>query len=236
MLLKFQHNEKVFYNENFFVKFVASKNNEPVANCDRFKTMDKTMESNLIQQSYIQDRIIVIRDVQVMIDRDLAELYGVETKRLNEQVKRNVERFPKDFMFQLSGEEKAELVTNCDRFNTLKHSTATPYAFTEQGVAMLSSILKSKTAVDVNIKIMRAFVSMRHFIQNNARVFAEIDNIKQHLLESNIHHKENDKKISELFDLMANIKLKTRRAFSFRDKYLMRIPSLNHLSHRQETL
>lgn len=99
-----------------------------------------------------------------MIDRDLAELYGVETKRLNEAVKRNIERFPERFRFQLTKEEMAELVANCDRFNSLKHSTVRSYAFTEQGVAMLSTVLRSETAIRVSIRIMDAFVAMRRFM------------------------------------------------------------------------
>ncbi|MBR2196366.1 MAG: ORF6N domain-containing protein [Salinivirgaceae bacterium] len=143
----------------------------------------------------IQNKILVIRNQQVMIDRDIAELYGVETKRLNEQVKRNIERFPADFMFALNKAEKDELVANCDRFNTLKHSTVMPNAFTEQGVAMLSSVLKSQTAVDVNIKIMRAFVAMRKFLLNNAQIFQRLDSLEMHRIES-------DKRIDELFDRM----------------------------------
>jgi len=91
----------------------------------------------------IEDRIFCIRGVNVMIDRDLAEIYGVKTKRLNEQVKRNIERFPERYMFQLSDNEILKLVANCDRFNKLKHSTSNPYAFTEQGVSMLASVLNS---------------------------------------------------------------------------------------------
>ena len=101
---------------------------------------------------------------KVMLDRDLAELYEVPTKRLNEQVKRNIKRFPDDFMFQLTSEEKNELVANCDRFKTLKHSTVNPYAFTEQGVAMLSSVLNSDRAIQVNIQIMRTFTQMRQMM------------------------------------------------------------------------
>jgi len=109
----------------------------------------------------IKSKIFTIRGIQVMIDRDLAELYGVETKVFNQAVKRNSARFPQDFMFQLNDVEKNELVTNCDRFKTLKHSTSNPYVFTEHGVAMLSSILNSDTAIEVNILIMRAFVLIR---------------------------------------------------------------------------
>ena len=90
-----------------------------------------------------------------MIDRDLAELYGVETRVLNQAVKRNMERIPERFRFQLTKEEMAELVTNCDRFNSLKHSTVRSYAFTEQGVAMLSTVLRSETVIRVSIRIQQ---------------------------------------------------------------------------------
>ena len=154
-------------------------------------------EIKVYDNAEIQNRILVLRNQQVMIDRDLAELYGVDTKRLNEQVKRNIERFPANFMFQLEDKEKAELVAICDRFTTLKHSSSNPYAFTEQGVAMLSAVLKSETAVKMSIQIMNAFVEMRHFLQNNSRLFEEIVNIK-------VHQKQSDRKIDQLFDLMDN--------------------------------
>ena len=102
------------------------------------------MKDEMIIQNNIESKILSLRGKQVMIDRDLAELYGVETKRLNEQVKRNIERFPAEFCFQLTATEKAELVANCDRFNPLKHSTTEPYAFTEHGVTMLAAVLKSE--------------------------------------------------------------------------------------------
>ena len=160
------------------------------------------MQSNELQTINIENKILVIRGQQVMLDRDLAELYGVETKRLNEQVKRNKERFPEDFMFVLNRTEKDEVVANCDHLHVLKFSPSLPYAFTEQGVAMLSSVLKSTKAVEVNIQIMRAFVAMRHFLHNNAQVFTEINTIKNQLLEVNIHQKESDRRIDELFDCM----------------------------------
>lgn len=105
------------------------------------------MKNEMIIQNNIESKILSLRGKQVMIDRDLAELYGVETKRLNEQVKRNIERFPAEFCFQLTATEKAELVANCDRFNPLKHSTTEPYAFTEHGVTMLAAVLKSETVL-----------------------------------------------------------------------------------------
>ena len=130
-------------------------------------------------------------------------------------VKRNIERFPEDFMFALDKAEKDELVTNCDRFKTMKHSSVMPYAFTEQGVAMLSSVLKSPTAVEVNIQIMRAFVAMRHFLQNNAKVFSEINTIKKQLSDTNVHQKETDKKVEELFDLIDKYNVKDTQGIFF---------------------
>ena len=124
--------------------------------------------SLIISEQIIQNKIYAIRGFQIMLDRDLAELYEVPTKRLNEQVKRNMERFPKDFMFQLTEIEKNELVAKCDHLKSLKFSYQNPYVFTEQGVATLSGVLKSKKAAEVNIHIIRAFVAMRKFISSNA--------------------------------------------------------------------
>mgnify|MGYP003292364410 CR=1 FL=1 len=163
----------------------------------------------------IKERILTVRNQQVMIDRDLAELYGVETKRLNEQVKRNIERFPANFMFQLNENEKEELVAICDRFAALKHSSYNPYAFTEQGVAMLSAVLKSETAVKTSIMIMDAFVSMRHFLLANERIFVELDFLKKHFIETAIHQKESDKKIDELFTLMDKYRIEEKQGIFF---------------------
>ena len=141
----------------------------------------------------IENRILTLRGKQVMIDRDLAELYGVETKRLNERVKRNVERFPEHFRFQLSNQEKDELVANCDRFRGLKHSSVNPFAFTEQGVAMLSAVLKSDTAIYTSIRIIDAFVAMRNFLMNNASIFQRIDRIEMKQLKT-------DEKVDAILD------------------------------------
>ena len=112
----------------------------------------------------INNKIHVIRNQKVMLDFDLALLYQIETKVLKQAVRRNIERFPEDFMFQLTRKEKDELVTNCDRLNNLKHSVVFPYVFTQEGVAMLSGVLNSKRAIAVNIQIMRAFVKIKEFI------------------------------------------------------------------------
>ncbi|MDD3004266.1 ORF6N domain-containing protein [Flavobacterium sp.] len=122
------------------------------------------MENELLK---IENHIFTFRGLQVMLDRDLATMYHVETKVLNQAVKRNSDRFPDAFRFQLSDEEKTELVTNCDRLANLKHASTNPYVFTEQGVAMLSAVLRSETAIKVSIQIMQAFVEMRKNIHNN---------------------------------------------------------------------
>ena len=132
----------------------------------------------------IDERIYSVRGRQVMIDRDLAELYGVETKALNQAVKRNIERFPPSFMFRLKQEEFMELVTICDRFEKLKHSSNMPRAFTEQGVAMLSSVLRSPTAVSVSIRIMESFVKLRQFMMKNSYMFQRMDILEMRLAET----------------------------------------------------
>lgn len=116
---------------------------------------------DLITRDDLRAKIFTIRGVQVMIDRDLAELYGVQTKVLNQAVKRNKERFPNSFAFLLNVQESFELVTNCDRLKNLKHSAHPPVAFTEQGVAMLSTVIRSATAIKVSIEIMETFVKIR---------------------------------------------------------------------------
>ena len=166
---------------------------ELVANCDQLQDNEVTVTAP------IESRIMSIRGRQIMIDRDLAELYGVETKVLNQAVKRNMERFPERFRFQLTKKEMTELVTNCDRFNSLKHSTARPYAFTEQGVAMLSTILRSETAIRMSIHIMDAFVAMRRFMTTNAEIFQRLSTMEYHQLEMQQHQQETDKRIDEVF-------------------------------------
>ncbi len=161
---------------------------QQAADCDQLVTLDS-----------ITFLIRIIRGKQVMLDRDLAALYGVETKRLNEQVKRNIKRFPEDFMFQLTKEEclRSQFATlNEGRGLHLKYM---PYVFTENGVAMLSSVLRSDTAIDVNIRIMRAFTSMRHFMLNNAEVFQRLSTMEYHQLEMQQHQQETDKRIEEVF-------------------------------------
>ena len=180
-------------NINMTDKIEHQDKGELVANCDQLHN------DEVVVTTPVESRIMSIRGKQIMIDRDLAELYGVETKRLNEAVKRNIERFPERFRFQLTKEEMAELVANCDRFNSLKHSTVRSYAFTEQGVAMLSTVLRSETAIRVSIRIMDAFVAMRRFMVTNAEVFQRLSTMEYHQLEMQQHLQETDKRIDEVF-------------------------------------
>jgi hypothetical protein len=119
---------------------------------------------DLIKPEGVEQYILLIRNNRVMIDRDLALLYGVETKYLNRQVKRNPGRFPVEFMFQLNLKEKNELVTNWHRLEILKHSSSLPYAFTEHGVAMLATVLNSEQAVRMSIQIIKTFIRVREFM------------------------------------------------------------------------
>ena len=134
--------------------------------------------TSLALQKTIEQKILLIRGKKVMLDKDLAMLYEVPTKRLNEQVKRNIERFPEDFMFQLTKREKAEVVANCDHLKTLKFSPQLPYAFTEQGVAMLSSVLNSKRAIMANIQIMRTFTKIRELLATHKDLQRKIEDME----------------------------------------------------------
>jgi hypothetical protein len=141
----------------------------------------------LVTTQIIESKIFTFQGKQVMVDRDLAELYQVEVKRLNEQVKRNITRFPDDFRFQLSDTEKNELVANCDRFEMLKHSSSNPYVFTEQGVAMLSAVLRSEKAVLVSIQIMNAFVEMRKVLTHHRGLLQRVESIESKLQLNDQH-------------------------------------------------
>ena len=184
-------------------------------------TKEQSTDNQFLQ---IEPLIRTIRGQQVLLDSDLAILYGVETKRLNQQVKRNIERFPKDFMFQLTQEEMICLRSQIATLNegtNLRSQIATssqevglksqivtsshggvrylPYAFTENGIAMLSSVLRSPIAIQVNIRIMRAFTAMRQFIASNAQIFQRLDVMEQNQLALTAHQVETDHKLEEVF-------------------------------------
>jgi len=166
---------------------------------------------DIVKKDDIENKIIVIRNKQVILDQDIAALYGVETKRLNEQVKRNIDRFPESFCFQLTKTDtenlRSQIATSNDdslrsQIATLKkgrgkHRKYLPYAFTEQGVAMLSAVLKSDTAIKVSVQIINAFVAMRRFLVSNAQVFQRLDTLE-------IKQLETDKKLNHVLDTIEN--------------------------------
>ncbi len=144
----------------------------------------------------IQNKIFEIRGHRVMLDFHLAEMYEVKTKVLKQAVKRNIQRFPSDFMFELDNDEYQQLVTICDQFpETLKHSSVNPMVFTEQGVAMLSSILRSQTAIDINISIMRAFVILRQYALGYAELNRKLEDF---MIETNMQFSDIYQALTEL--------------------------------------
>ena len=182
---------------------------------------------NEITPILVESKIFMIRGKQVMIDRDLAELYEVETKVINQAVKRNIDRFPEEFRFQLINQEMNELVTNCDRFKSLKHSTVLPYAFTEQGVAMLSAVLHSPTAIQVSIRIMDAFVKLRHYVSSqivktdDKEELAEIRRLLLlHIDYCDKKFSEQDEKINQIIQVLNNLidEPKTEHKIGFVDE------------------
>ncbi len=160
--------------------------------------MKNQQDSKLQQVVAIQQHIVSVRSAHVILDRDLAAMYGVEVKQLNRQVKRNLERFPSDFMFQLTKEEctRCQIGTLYERGGrALSWSTYLPYAFTENGVAMLSGVLRSPTAIAVNIRIMRAFTAMRRFVSDHAGLVQRVGALELKQLET-------DKRIDTVFDAL----------------------------------
>lgn len=179
----------------------------------------EVMTVSPLVESGVEKMIQVVRGKQVLLDRDLATLYGVETRRINEQVKRNIERFPEDFCFQLRTEElpfslKSQFAILNDSGNKRGlHIKKMPYAFTEQGVAMLSSVLKSKSAIRVNIAIMRAFVQLRHLMMGNGGLVNRLSNVETKDIEQDARLLDHDHKIDALFEAMDRGELKSKGLF-----------------------
>ena len=192
--------------------------NTKVTSCDlRYKRQEGRMGDELVPQEVVERKILFIRGQKVMLDRDLAKLYGVKTKRLNEQVHRNISRFPEDFMFQLTKEEfenwKSQFAaSNQDKMGLRRR----PYAFTEQGVAMLSSVLNSERAIHVNIAIMRAFVKLKQILSANKELAYKLREL-EHKIE------KHDKDIKAIFEairqLMAPPPVKPKPQIGFHFNY-----------------
>ena len=139
------------------------------------------MKASLVPAAHIERAIIVLRGQKVMVDADLAVLYGVPTKRLNEQVKRNSARFPEDFVFRLPIEEKAQVVAICDHLTGLRFSRSLPYAFTEHGAIQAANVLNSARAVEMSVHVVRAFVRLRELIASNRELAARLDQLEKKL-------------------------------------------------------
>jgi hypothetical protein len=148
--------------------------------------MTKRKKELVIPDELVMSKIFLMRGKKVMIDRDLAELYGVPTKRLNEQVKRNIKRFPKDFMFKLTVKEKDEVVAKCDHLEGLKYSKVLPYVFTEYGAVMLASVLNSDRAIKVNIQIVRIFSLMREMLMTNQEILLKLEKLERQTMENTV--------------------------------------------------
>ena len=153
----------------------------------------------VLDDGFIKSRIFTIRGVQVVLDRDLAELYGVATKALNQAVRRNANRFPEEFMFALSKDETDELVTKCDRFLNVRHSSVPAHAFSEHGVIMVASVLKSEIAARVSVQIARAFVSMRRALASIAPMLTRLDAVERRQITDQVR---NEARFDTIFKAM----------------------------------
>lgn len=153
---------------------------------------------NIIPYETVQQKILLIRGFRVMIDADLASIYGVTTKRLNEQVRRNRKKFPEDFMFQLNTKEKTEVVAKCDHLKNLKYSPNLPYVFTEHGAIMLATVLNSAVAIEASIHVVRAFVRLREIFSNNKKLALKLQKLEKRI-------EEQDEKIYTIFEAINSL-------------------------------
>jgi hypothetical protein len=176
----------------------GKKASEVVANCDHPNEVIancENLEETTLSQYDIEKLIVTVRGEQVLIDQDIARIYGVTTGRLNEQAKRNIARFPESFRFQLTKEERDEVIANCENLRSLKFYPSLPYAYTEQGISQLSTVVHSKIAIERSIMIMNAFVAMRRFLVQNAGILVRIAHLEKHQIET-------DQKIDLILDKM----------------------------------
>ncbi len=189
------------------------------------------ISANVNLKENLQDKIYTVRGVAVMLDKDLAETYSVATKVFNQAVKRNIDRFPKSFRFQLNKEEygfilRSQFVTSSQTRHGGRRYL--PYVFTEQGVSMLSAVLKSKTAIEISIKIIEAFVNMRRFLMQNASIFPKIDNIEYKLLK-------HDEKFNRIFKAIEGKSIKPRQGVFYNGQIYDAYALINDLFKSAET-
>jgi hypothetical protein len=158
----------------------------------------------LVLEQKILNRIYIIHGEKMMLDRDLAEMYGVETRVFNQHIKRNLNRFPKDFMFQLSEKEFKNLISQ-NVTSSWGGTRKLPYAFTEQGVAMLSSVLNSETAIEVNIRIIRVFTKMREFALTHKEILMQLNKLEKEVSSNNRNTERNSKDIENIFAVLKEL-------------------------------
>lgn len=187
----------------------GDKGNLKMENTTMTKAVNKSF---LIPDEIMINKILLIREKKVMIDKDIAELYGVTTKRLNEQVKRNKKRFPDDFMFQLTENEKEKVVANCDHLKNLKYSPNLPYAFTEHGAVMLASVLNSDRSIEANIQIVRVFTRIREMLLTNNEILLKLEQMEKKITG----HDENIQRIFGALKQLLNPPREPRRRIGFR--------------------
>jgi ribosomal protein L23 len=176
------------------------------------KATKAAKQSLIIPDEVVISKILVLRDKKIMIDKDIAELYGVTTKRLNEQVKRNKKRFPADFMFQLTQEEKDEVVANCDHLKNLKFSPNLPFAFTEHGAVMLASVLNSDRAIEVNIQIVRIFTQIKEMLLMNKDFLLKVEQLENKVTS----HDEDIRNIFQALKRLLNPPQEPRKRIGFK--------------------
>ncbi|MBS1977540.1 MAG: ORF6N domain-containing protein [Bacteroidetes bacterium] len=176
--------------------------------------MNKKKAEVSIPDEVVINKIFMIRGKKVMIDSDLAELYAVPTKRLNEQVKRNLKRFPEDFMFQLNQAEKEELIKSHIHLNRLKYSPTLPYVFTEHGAVMLASVLNSERAIEVNVQIVRIFTQMREMLLTNKNILLKLEELERQMS----NHDENFKVVFKYLKELLNPPAEPMRKIGFKQK------------------
>lgn len=169
--------------------------------------MITTEKKAVIRVAAIENRILLIRGVKVIVDADLADFYGIPTRRLNEQVKRNKDRFPDDFMFQMTAEEKQEVVAKCDHLSNLKYSSTLPSAFTEHGALMAASVLNTSRAVEVSVFIVRAFVKLRRTIAEHNELSRILGQLERRLA----NHDEQIISLVQAVELLTNSKTIPRK-------------------------
>jgi len=169
-------------------------------------------KKSLVPNELIASKILLIRGQKVMIDSDIAQLYGVTTTRLNEQVKRNKTRFPNNFMFELTQEEKKEVIANCDHLENLKFSPVLPKVFTEHGIMMVANVLTSERAINVSIQIIEVFIKMREMLTDNLSLKLDIEEIKKKLS----NHSKNIELVFNYLDELIEKKDKPRNQIGYK--------------------